>query len=245
MGLALASVMTCRRCYAPRRCLEQPELDLSAAAAVRYLGRSLRLRSGDSVEFFDAEGGARDARLTEIEPRRIRGAWLAPLRIEPAPLSGPVAVLARLKGRAEEEAIGGLASYGLAEVRIFIAQRDAVSGPMTARQLDRWRQISLDACRQSGGYYGTKIRGFPNLSEALHGLTGLVFGSHDGTDLTSLGLRVGAVIVGPEGGFDPSEHAILAQVGGCSVRLGRRVLRARHAALVLPLTIALMAAEAR
>jgi 16S rRNA (uracil1498-N3)-methyltransferase len=218
--------------------LQATELVVTDASVLTYLGKSLRLRPGQELEFFDGLGGARRGQLKRIEQRLLRGEWLEPFRQEPrlGP-SGPIPILARLKGGDEEEAVAALASLGLPEIRLFQAEREPSGRTGPGKQAFRWQRISDDSCRQSGAYWRTEIRWFDSLSDALCDLDTLVFGDASGVAVGSQDCNRLGVVIGPEGGLTDLEQQLLLARGARAVCLGTRVLRARHAASLLPAAI--------
>ena len=230
--------MSARRCMMNRDDLQATEMVVIDTSALTYLSRALRLRPGQEVEFFDGQGGARRAQLDAIEKRRLLGRWLEPFRQEPrrGP-AGPIPVLARLKGGDEEDAIGALAALGVPEIRLFQAQREPFGRSEPGNQAQRWRRISEDSCRQSGAYWCSKIRWFADLEAALSGIEELVFGDALGAAMSPRSCSGLGVVIGPEGGLAEEERQLLIARGAQAVCLGPQVLRARHAASLVPAAI--------
>jgi 16S rRNA (uracil1498-N3)-methyltransferase len=235
MGLALVTTMTQRRCLVARKYLELDDLVIDEPAVLTYLNKALRLKSAEKLELFDGDGAARQARIEKLDKRQLVGTWLEPLRQEAACGSkGPVAVIARLKGGGEEEAIAALAALGLEDIRLFHAERDAHGRKQAGAQAVRWQRIAEDSCRQSGGYWCSQIRQFSSLKDAIFDLERLVYGAADGAQPPAVECSGLGVVVGPEGGFSSLEIALLKTKNAVPVSLGQRVLRARHAASLLP-----------
>jgi 16S rRNA (uracil1498-N3)-methyltransferase len=208
-------------------CLEDVE-------ACRYLARALRLRVGDSVEFFDGDGAARCAVLGEFSAQQIIGAWSEPLRTVAPDARGPVPVLALLKGNQHDEAVRTAGELGLAEIRFFRARRDARGGQLGSGEQDRLRRIAREACRQSGGYHVTHLVWCDDLAQALQGFTQIVFAQAGAREPMTSVADGSALVIGPEGGLTDPECAQLARLGARPVGLGKRTLRARSAAVILP-----------
>lgn len=233
-----------RRCLVARKYLEFAELVIDEAAVLNYLNKALRLKSAEELELFDGAGAARRARIERLDKRQLIGSWLEPLRQEAAcGPKGPVAVIARLKGGGEEEAIAALAALGLEDIRLFHAERDAHGRKLAEAQAKRWQRIAEDSCRQSGGYWCSKIRQFPSLKEAISGLERLVYGAVNGVQPLAMDCSGLGVVVGPEGGFSNLEIALLKTQNATPLSIGRRVLRARHAASLLPSIMFVLGSE--
>lgn len=231
--------MSERRCFIDGAALRADTLRCDDDEALRYLSRALRLRSGDVVEFFDGCGGARRAELRQFDEAAIDGVWVESLRRE-AP-RGPTAttvLIAHLKGDLEEEAVSALAAAGFGALRIYHAERGDRLRGSAKKRLRRLRRICRDSCRQSGGHWLSEVGVFNSLDEALAGCDRVVFGDPEGLPAVRLPAFIGTVVIGPEGGFSPAERDQLLACGAQPVSLGPRVLRARHAASILPMIVA-------
>ncbi len=234
--------MSVRRCMTDRDSLEATELVVGDPSALNYLCKALRVRPGQSVEFLDGKGRARRAEIEQVEKRRLSGRWLEACRLEPRQgPAGPIPVLARLKGGDEEDAISALAALGVPEIRVFQAEREPHGRAEPGHQAQRWYRISEDSCRQSGAYWSTEVRWFASLKDALEGVERVIFGDAQGATLSPRPCAGLAVVTGPEGGLSDDERVWLLAQGAAAVTLGRRVLRARHAASLL--TAACLALE--
>ena len=230
--------MSIRRCPVPNTVLQADALVITEMASVRYLVRALRLRSGQTVEFFDGSGGARRATLQTLSKAQVEGAWAEPLRHEAADdVPNVVPIIAWLKGSDGDDAVAALSALGVRHLRVFKADREPLGRQLTEDVLARWGRIALDSCRQSGGYWCTQVEGFNGLEEAVQGVDDLVFGSSQGALMGSFEEATVGVVVGPEGGLSPDEERLLTQRRARPVRLGGRVLRARHAASLLPAAV--------
>ena len=230
--------MSARRCKMTRTELEAAHVVVSDPPMLNYLSRVLRLRPGDDIEFFDGQGAARRARLHSIAKDQIVAHWYEALSARDPELSlAPVPILARLKGHAEDDAISALSALGFPIIRMFQAERDATHKDWNQKQIQRWRRIAEDSCRQSGGYWCTQIEEHRSLDSALTNLDRIAYGDSEGRHQMPLkGLRVG-IVVGPEGGFSDVEKHILKSVEAQALQLGKRTLRARHAASLLPVAV--------
>ena len=106
-----------RRCALNQQHLLSDTLRVTDLETYRYLARSLRLRVGDSVEFFDGEGRARSARLSFFSDDQASGEWIEELRVVEAEERGPVPVLALLKGNHHDEAVR-VAGFDLGQLKV-------------------------------------------------------------------------------------------------------------------------------
>ena len=223
-----------RRCVLSRATLAAPRLQVDDGDTVNYLARSLRLRTGDTLECLDGDGQARNARLHDVSSRGLLGQWLEPTRTVSRPSACyPLPILALLKGKDNDEAIRVHSELGLPRLRLFHADRNARG--QAKLPLDRWRRVAQEAYRQSGGYHVLKIEVNADLTEALKGLDEYRFyyGDLKGERPVLCDQPTG-VVIGPEGGFSDEELNQLRRVGARGVRIGWGTLRARSASVAVP-----------
>ena len=235
MGFALVRAMSARRCLMDRQHIETTRAVVCDDSTLNYLGRSLRLRPGDHIEFFDGYGLARLAEIETTQRDRIEARWLEAARQENRLFDiAPVPIIARLKSHAEDDAIAALSAMGFPQIRLFRADRDATDKPWTDKQSERWRRIAGDSCRQSGGYWRSEIASYHHLGDAIEGLDDLAYGDPSGGAFGAYTSSSLGIVIGPEGGLSPDERQLLSASQAQAVQLGPHTLRARHAASLLP-----------
>jgi len=113
-----------------------------------------------------------------------------------------------------------------------------VTDDRLAKRLERLRELIVAACAQCGRNRIPRIEATSTLADALQaglsgGAVGLLLEPNADAALSEAGLsnRRGALVVGPEGGFDDDEVAFARQLGYRAYRLGPRVLRTETAGL--------------
>lgn len=231
----------------PRFFLDAPlavggEISLSDPAAVHAL-RVLRLRVGDPVSLFNGDGHEYPARLIAADPRR------AAARIEAVRAStseSPLAItLAQALARGEkmdwivqkatELGVVGIAPIvtGRSEVRLDPAR--------AGRRAQHWRAVAASACEQSGRAVIPHVGVPARLAEWLASIGPRQDGAprlllHPGPGgararARSQPVRNVILAVGPEGGFDAGDLAMLHGAGFEDLALGPRVLRTETAGL--------------
>ena len=121
-------------------------------------------------------------------------------------------------------------------------------------KLPRWNGIAESAAKQSGRSRIPEVTGvytWKQLLEAVRELDLLLVpyenargmqGTKEALSLLRPGQRAG-IVIGPEGGFEPSEIADLEAAGGRVISLGRRILRTETAGLAA-LTLCMAELEA-
>ena len=109
----------------------------------------------------------------------------------------------------------------------------------TKFSVDRANKIALEAAKQCGSAYLSRVDELISIDEMAAQLKNYdsVLFAYEGERKLKLSdaLREGkhiALIVGPEGGFQPDEAESIINAGASSVTLGRRILRAETASII-------------
>lgn len=207
-----------------------------------YLVRVLRLSPGDSLEVFDGQGQAFDARVASVGEASAR-LTLGAARSAPRPRALTV-VQGLPKGAKLEWVLQkgtelGVTAFVPAACARSVVKLDAKAA---ASRAERWRRIVEEAARQCGRADVPAVSLPAPLPQAVAGLPGApavfvldeaeraVSLSHAFCALRDAGEPI-ALVVGPEGGFDRGEVDALIARGAVPVSLGRLVLRTETAAL--------------
>ncbi len=107
----------------------------------------------------------------------------------------------------------------------------------TAKRLDRWRRIAMEATKQSGRAKLMQIAKpstFTDLIADLKGQNVVIFSERDGSDFQTIKAdKKITAIYGPKGGWDDSELEAASKHGINIVTLGGRVLRAETASIAI------------
>lgn len=208
--------------------LADPVLD---AAAEHHLGRVLRLRDGATVCATDGGGGWVLCRLagSKLEPT-------GPVARTPRPSPELTVGFALVKGQKPELVVQKLTELGIDRMVMFSARRSVVrwDDERSARNVERLKRVAAEACAQCRRLWLPAI--------GMGTLSGLVA---EGALLADAGGRpLGpsdtAVVIGPEGGWDPLDLGECERHPGVDegpyprpdrVALGENVLRAETAAI--------------
>lgn len=212
------------------------EIALPGGAAHHVL-RVLRLRPGDAVTLFDGEGGEYRG---EIAPAGRRAVAVRVIAHEDSERESALTVTL-VQGLAAAErmdyVVQKAVELGAAAVAPVITTRSVVrlDDARAARRVERWRQIVIAACEQTGRNRLPKVYPPCNLETWLRvpsraELRVLLAPDAPGS-LGDLTQPVGAVelLVGPEGGLTGEESAAARSAGFRPVRLGPRILRTESA----------------
>lgn len=202
------------------------------ADAYRHLFRARRLSRDARLRLVDGEGRARWAEIVALDRRR------AELRLlDPAPANDPARRVELLVAAPRPERAAWLVEkateLGVTAVR-FVAAERAVRG-VDGKALARLRRVAGAALEQCGGARLPELSGLhpvtalPQLIAATASAYMLDPGATVALPATSTGSA--AVLIGPEGGWEPEELSVLSAAGALPVRLGPRVLRVETAAV--------------
>jgi len=199
----------------------------------------LRLRPGARVRVFDGAGNEFEAILETVSRREVRASLSGPAPCRPESPLRIVLALAPLKGDRMETAIQKATELGVAELRpVITARTDAAARPsLLGSRQERWEKVASSAAEQCGRAVVPRIAPTATLDSLLAApleATRLLLLETPGLPaLPSLPRPPGAVLalVGPAGGWEPSESARLQAAGFLAVSLGPRILRAETAAI--------------
>jgi len=206
--------------------LAEPEL---ADTDRHHLDRVLRLRAGEGVTVSDGAGRWRPCRYTgagRVEPQ-------GEITAEPRPVPPVTVAFALTKGDRPEWTVQKLAEAGVDRIVPMVTSRTVVrwEGERAARQVGRLRAVALAAAMQSRQVWLPVV-------EEVQPFAGAVSGAGGAAAMAQMGggppaMAQPAILVGPEGGWDPAE----LDVGLPLVGLGPTVLRAETAALAAGLLL--------
>jgi 16S rRNA (uracil1498-N3)-methyltransferase len=210
------------------------------ADKTRYLGRVLRLRTGDTVSVFDGVGSEYRATITAIAKSS------ATLRIDARTATGTESPLrvhlvqGISRGERMDFVIQKATELGVKRITPVLTEFGVVKldGTRAEKRRDHWQKVAASACEQSG-----RVR-LPLIDAPLPLKNW--FGSKPPTADTEIILKPGAakpliaiaapttkicVLIGPEGGFSDGELDDAEASGFDAVSLGPRVMRTETAAI--------------
>jgi 16S rRNA (uracil1498-N3)-methyltransferase len=216
------------RFFCPEGLLPDSDMPLPAAVA-HHAERVLRLAIGDEVILFDGAGGECAATLLALgkQPVARLGPRLAMERESPLAIT---LVQALASGDKMDWIVQKAVELGAVAVQPVAAERSLLklSGDRAAKRVAHWQQIAVSACEQSGR------NRVPVVGEILpaQGLRLILAPGADG----ALARRAPpggplSVLIGPEGGWSPSELALAEHAGCAPLALGPRVFRTETAGL--------------
>jgi 16S rRNA (uracil1498-N3)-methyltransferase len=204
----------------------------------RYVARVLRLGPADTFVGFDPETRTEaDVRLVQLAGKTVL-VEVGPLR--PAELVSALSVTliqAFGKGDKVDQVVRDATELGAARVIVVTTSRTVVKPQEASGRLERWRTIATQAARQCGRGDVPSVEGPQPLEAAVARLEGACWALAPGAT-RSIGAALTAwdprsplsLLVGPEGGFEPAELALLEARGFLRVGFGPFVLRTETAA---------------
>jgi 16S rRNA (uracil1498-N3)-methyltransferase len=191
-----------------------------------HLGRVLRMRDGETVT---ASDGAGRWRTCEWQGGHLVAT--GDVTLDPRPAPRVTVAIAPLKGDRTDWTVEKLVEIGVARIVVLaplvrsVVRRDAGKDSVA---LARWQRLARAAAMQSRRTHLPEVSGPVALGDVA-GLTGAGIAEPGGEARPE---DVEVLLIGPEGGFDPSEVALAREVGARTVDLGPGILRAETAALV-------------
>ena len=203
--------------------------------------RVRRSQEGELLDVIDGEGCAYRVRIESIAPKRVeaeiverRPEWQeSPIRLHLA--------AAVPKGSRFDLVIEKGTEVGVSSIVPLLTERGVARPGGEGKRVERWHRLARAAAKQCGRCRVPRIAELVELSTAVEELSrecGLllmaaaVAGADLGDVLTETTSPV-ALFIGPEGGFDPAEAAMLTERGARAFTWGERILRAETAAVVL------------
>ncbi len=221
-------------------------LDLEERIA-HHIQRVLRLRPGEPLVLFDGRGGEYQATLVQRSGRLAADIHQHQPEDRDAGRLEVSLWQAVCRGGRMDTVVEKATELGVRRIVPLLTQRAVVKlqGERGEQRREHWQRVVHAACEQCGLNRVPEVTPPMRLQEALQDLS-------DGQDedawrwwldpraLQHLGARATAIgrdpqsvilLVGPEGGFDPREDAMLDAARFERLSLGPRVLRADTAGL--------------
>ena len=237
------------RFYLPN--FQQPVLSAEEAHHATHV---LRVKAGDTVNVFDGRGHEAQAQVVNIAGQSVGLKLLT--QTGSAPLPCRITLAQAIPKKNMDLIVQKATELGVTVIVPLISERTIVQLDEDSKKVERWREIGLEACKQSGNNWLPEIQA-PQKARAflespgtfdLRLIASLQPDSkplkailRDVGRVTSRG--VGAVpaevsgpttvllLIGPEGDFTPAELAAGKSAGCLPLSLGPLVLRADTAAL--------------
>jgi 16S rRNA (uracil1498-N3)-methyltransferase len=220
------------------------------ARDVHHLVHVLRIRDAERIVLAGADGREAGVALTHVAADEVRGDVGEPVVRAPGPR---VTLMQALTKRERMELVVQKATeLGVAEIVPVVTARTIVKldEGKASRRAERWQRIAEEAAKQSQRAFVPPVREPIALSELpkLFERFAIVLVPWEeeaasapgiGEALRAVGFAAGtvtppsvAVVIGPEGGLEEAEVALLVSRGAVTVSLGDTVLRTETAGIV-------------
>ena len=208
----------------------------------RHLSRVLRLAAGDHVMLCDGENVDYLAKITAVGKESTE---LSIIESHPAGTEPDVRITlfqGLPKAGKLELIIQKCVELGISDIVPVAMERSVVkvSEKEFSSRHERYYRVSYEAAKQSRRGRIPEVHNIVRLAECdLSKYDMLLIAYEDETETTlkqalkalSCTPRTVALFIGPEGGFDLNEIAMLRDKGGVCVSLGRRILRTETAGM--------------
>lgn len=200
----------------------------------QHAAKSLRVLAGEEIAVTNGKGFLVSAEVTNASKTNLDYRILSESSFQ-KPEPELVLVQALAKGDRDELALQSCVEVGLAMALPWQSERSIVrwSGDKSSKGIHRWRQIAIEAMKQSHQTHLCQVPEMFSPSTKLPGKT-LVLDPTGNAKLSDLDLgndeRIN-LIVGPEGGISSEELKKFETLGYLRVRLGDSVMRTSTAGL--------------
>ncbi|HEV8340073.1 MAG TPA: RsmE family RNA methyltransferase [bacterium] len=207
-------------------------------AQAHHVANVLRMRPGERIVLFDGRGTDYDVELTVVGRGEVRGV-VVDRRTRERPRLRLMLVQAVPKG-AKMDLIVRMGTEVGVDAFVPVLTRRAIAAPAPAR-LQRWRRLAAAAAAQSGRSAVPGVETPRPFAEVWPLLTGsLILMPWEGEHTHSIAAALAAapsgssvaLLIGPEGGWDPDEVEAARTHGAQVVSLGPLTLRTETAGVV-------------
>ena len=199
----------------------------------------LRLNAGDSITLFNGTGNDFAATLQEIGKRHAQCHITAQRQPENESPLKITLVQAISSGERMDFTLQKSVELGVHAIQPIISERCVVrlSGERADKRVQRWQDIAIAACEQSGRSIVPTVQPIVSFADYLRQMPRhelhLIMSLHRATTLRDIApapqsLRL---MIGPEGGWTPAEEQAALAAGVQTITLGKRVLRTETAAM--------------
>ena len=190
----------------------------------------LRLNTGDSITLFNGTGNDFDATLQAIGKRHAECHITAQRQPENESPLAITLVQAISSGERMDFTLQKSVELGVRAIQPIISERCVVrlSGERADKRVQRWQDIVIAACEQSGRSIVPTVQPIVSFS-GLH----LMMSLRRATTLRDItpAPQTLRLMIGPEGGWTPAEEQAALAAGVQTITLGKRVLRTETAAM--------------
>ena len=198
----------------------------------------LRLNTGDNITLFNGTGSDFAATLQEIGKRHAECHITAQRQPENESALNITLVQAVSSGERMDFTLQKSVELGVRAIQPIISERCVVrlSGERADKRVQRWQDIVIAACEQSGRSIVPTVQPIVSFSDYLRQMPPelhLMMSLRRATTLRDItpAPQTLRLMIGPEGGWTPAEEQAALAAGVQTITLGKRVLRTETAAM--------------
>ena len=198
----------------------------------------LRLNAGDAITLFNGTGNDFDATLQDLGKRHAECHITAQRQPENESPLAITLVQAISSGERMDFTLQKSVELGVHAIQPMISERCVVrlSGDRAEKRVQRWQDIVIAACEQSGRSIVPTVQPIVSFADYLRQMPPelhLMMSLRRAQALRDIApvpqtLRL---MIGPEGGWTPAEEQAALAAGVQTITLGKRVLRTETAAM--------------
>lgn len=203
-----------------------------------HIVNSLRMKIGEGLEVVGANGSFL-CEIVNITAEDLRVKAIEELEKQSESHLDIVLYQALAKGDKMDFIVQKASELGVKEIHPINSVRTVVKldAKRAKKRIDRLNTIAKEACKQSRRDYIPEVRDIIDLRDIKEETLLVAYETEEEKTLKAklkeLKSNRIAVLIGPEGGFDPKEIEFLSERGAHIVSLGPRILRTETAGLAL------------
>lgn len=209
---------------------------------VKHILKVLRLSAGDAVDICDGRGTEYRGVILSSNAQSVTVALGAPMASPAEPAHSVTLFQGFPKAGKLETVIQKCTEIGVASVMPVVMKRSVAvpSGDFTPK-LMRLQRVAEEAAKQSRRGAVPIVKAPVRLGDIDFGAYDLIIAAYELETETTLKKTLRAhgdakhiaLVIGPEGGFEPDEIELLRAHGAVAVTLGKRILRTETAGPVM------------
>jgi 16S rRNA (uracil1498-N3)-methyltransferase len=205
------------------------------ARSSNHLVRVLRCKQGAAVTVFNGEGGEFSATLLNEEPKAANVIINSFVDIKRESSLRITLIQGLSRSEHMDTTIQKATELGVTEIIPVVCERSAnINRGRAGKKHERWHQIAISACEQSGRNLLPEIHHAATFEKAVNEVfadTRLVLDPAAENGLNSINTDIASICIlsGPEGGLSEQEINTASDAGYIRIKFGPRILRTETA----------------
>lgn len=207
----------------------------------RHVVSVLRMRRGEKVCLIDGDGCECIAEIEYATSEEVRFRVIERSSCAAEPNVSVTLFQCLPKQGKMETIIQKCVELGIAEIYSVFSKRCIVKPDAKENKLARWNRVSKEAAKQCQRGVVPEVHQTIMFDKCLFSEFDLTLIAYENESETTLkkalrrysDLHKIAIIIGPEGGFEPCEVERVIENGGVAVSLGKRILRTETAGMAM------------